>query len=174
MGLPGSASGAAPLDLDDLTGDLEAGTASEPDDRRFELGIDELGHRTTLPTQQETGAMRRLGADAAHEGVAAVDPVNEPLAHQEVEGPIDGRRRHAPTLGGKTLEDVVSADRGVAIEDELEDAPAQLGQPDTPLGADRGRPIQRVAHAEGVIVSGPRERIARLARHFGTPQLVGS
>ena len=69
--------------------------------------------------------MRPARLRAPDIGIQAVDPVDQPLAAQEVESPIDRRRRHAARVSAKLLEELVGADWRVAAPDQLQDLRAQ-------------------------------------------------
>ena len=62
-------------------------------------------------------------------GVQALDLVHEAVLEEEVERPVDGRRRDLlPLAAGQLLEDRIGAERGGAVAENVEHAPAQRRQ----------------------------------------------
>jgi len=91
---------------------------------------------------------------AADEGVEALDPVDQALFHQEVQRPVDRRRRRPLFALPEVVEDRIGADRAVAGPDQLQHPAAERGQSGPTLGANRFGQTQRVRNAARMVVRG--------------------
>src|SRR5262249_28983234 len=149
-------------DLDRGAGDGEADLLGARGDRGADAGIVELGRRLAAGADQELPDMALVGIGAADIGVERFDAVDEAVLDQELERAIDGGRLRAHTLLAEAIEQRVGTDRRVALPDQLEHAPALIGEPRAArqaLALGRG---QRVVDAERMIVAGRRKSTALL------------
>jgi hypothetical protein len=106
-----------------------------------------------LAADQELALVRVLGVAAADEGVERGDAVHQAVFQQEVQRAVHGRRRRAAAvLLAEHGEDVVGAQRLVALPHQLQHAAAQGGQAQALAGAQRVGLGQCAVHAMGVIV----------------------
>ena len=67
---------------------------------------------------------------------------------------IHGRRRSSFAIAAQSIQDLVCADRFVAIPYELQYAPPGCRQPQLALATDLIRRLQRLLHAVAVIMFG--------------------
>ena len=113
----------------------------------------QLGDLAATPAQEEGGVVRLVGHGAADEGVQAVDAMDEAVAHQKIQGAVDGRRSDAVALGAEGGQNVVGADRPMADPDDFEDAAADGGQAGMGIGADALGAGQGIRDAVTVVVA---------------------
>ena len=78
--------------------------------------------------------------------------MDQALAAEELERPIDRRRCHAPRTFGKLIEDLIGADRRVAAPDQLQHLRAQFRQTCAATGAQIVRLADRGVDAMAMIV----------------------
>ena len=93
------------------------------------------------------------GLGAADIGVQRLEPVDQPGGQQERERAIDRRRRGGTAFVAQLVEQLIGADRAVVLPHELEDPPAQGGQPQPPARAHRFGCGQGIVDAKGMVVS---------------------
>src|SRR5262249_15164853 len=146
------AGGTHALQLDGDAVDRKAGGPCALLDDVEDAAIVELGHVGAFPADQELAEMRMLRPRAADEGAERFDAVNETVIEQELESAVGRRRRRGPAVATQRIEDVVGADGGVAVPDQLEDAPAQRREPAAALRAHRGGPHKSIVDAVLVIM----------------------
>jgi hypothetical protein len=91
-------------------------------------------------------------AGAADEGVARFDAVDQALLDEELERAIDRGRLGAAAVGAQGLQELKGADRGMALPDQFQHPPADIGQPRAALTAQRLRRTQRLGDAMLVIM----------------------
>ena len=90
---------------------------------------------------------------AGEKRVAALDPVHEPLLHQEVERAIDGDRRRPCDMLCQFLDHVVGAERTVRRQQRLKHLAADRRETLAALLTHALRMRDRVRRAAGVIVT---------------------
>jgi len=84
--------------------------------------------------------------------IAGFDAVDQPLFDQELERAIDRRRLGTAAVGPQGFQNLVSADRRMALPDQLQDPPANVGQPCAAFTAQRLRRAQSFSDAMVVIM----------------------
>ena len=91
-----------------------------------------------LADQEHDEIVAAVIMHAGDEGVAALDAVDEAVVAQKIERAVDRDRRRAP-MPGEALDDLVGAERAVAVQQRLEH-----------LAAHRGEPLRAGAHSARV------------------------
>ena len=94
-----------------------------------------------------------MRARAGDEGVTAFDLVDQTVAREELQSPIDGDGRRPRALLGHALYDVVSARRRMVFRHAVEDIPALAGEPRTTPSADKLGAGEKLCRAFGMIVA---------------------
>jgi len=84
--------------------------------------------------------------------IQGVDTVDQPGAEEEAQGAVYRRGRVSTALLAQLTEDIVSADRRVALPDEFQDALANGSQSKSALGAQLLSGVQCVGHTALMIV----------------------
>ncbi len=102
-----------------MTGDLGAKPAARAAEVSVEadIGRGSLAHSAAALADQEHDELaRRVVVYAGDKGVSALDPVHQTVLPQEFEGAIRGDRRRTGAAGREPLDDLVGAERPVAVE----------------------------------------------------------
>src|SRR5262249_55799810 len=130
--------------LDHLGARPKAGLAGSARQRRADRVRGRLADGTAaLADQEHHHAAGAVVVAAGDEGVAALDAVREALLEQEVERPIDGDRRRAPTaLVLEALDQLIGADRLMSAGQGLQDLSPDRRKLGAPLAAERIGPLQ--------------------------------
>ena len=110
------------------------------------LGVAAVG------ADQEEAAVGLAGMVAADKGIHALDTVDQAVLDQEVERPVDRRRRRAEFLAAQAVEQGVGADRLVPGPDQFENPPPQRRKAQAFGGAQLLRRGKRILDAVPVVV----------------------
>ena len=91
---------------------------------------------------------------AGEKCIAAFDAVDEALLTQEVEGAVNRDRRRSSAVHRQTVDQFVGAERSMARQERLQDAPPNGRQPLLASGADRFGMGDRITGAAIMIMTG--------------------
>ena len=118
-----------------------------------------LRRRPAFAADEELTGVRRAWPRAADIGVSRLDAVNETVFEQELQRPIDRRRRDRTPAPAppQAVENLIRPDRLVTAPNEFEHTAALFGQPQAFSRADLSRAFDRLIHAGSVIVAPPRK-----------------
>ena len=108
---------------------LKAGAVGGVAQRADQREILDLVAAPAFLAQQQHALVRMVEMLAARIGVAALDLVQEAVLEQEVERPVDGRRRDRLAFAaGQRLDDRIGAERGRVFAEDREDRLTQRRQ----------------------------------------------
>ena len=110
--------------------------------------------------------MHVSGIGTTDEGIQRIEPVHEAGLDQEIQCPVHCRRRRLAVGLAQAAEDVVGADRPVAVPDDLEYASPERGEAQAAIAAQPFCRAQRCVDAVVVIVLLERCRF-RILCHVG-------
>jgi len=142
------------LELDGEAVHREAGFGGAFLDRVGDAPVVDLDGSAAVGADQELADMPVFRMVAADEGVEALDPVDQALFHQEVEGAIDRRRGGCLIPLTQIVQDRIGPDRPVAVPDQFQHSPAERGQSGPTLGANCFGQTEGIRDASGVVVRG--------------------
>ena len=110
-----------------------------------------------LADQEHNELLAGVSVHACDEGVAALDPVHQPVLTQEIERAVNGGRRQPRTLGRDAVHDLVGAERLMAAKESGQYMAAKTGE--APAALERLRLGDRhgLVHAAVMIVVGRRK-----------------
>src|SRR5450631_2057035 len=96
---------------------------------------------------------------AGHEGIAALDAMDEGVVAQELQRPINRDRRRPWPLRGQPLHDLIGAERLMTAEQDVQHLPADRGEAAALLEALRLRDRHGLAAAAAMIMIGTRKHL---------------
>lgn len=102
--------------------------------------------------EQEVTGVGSARMRAANKGVTRGNAMDQLLLQQELEGAVDRGRRRFVAFGRELVEQLISAQRPMAVPDQFQYAPAQRRQAGTAFGAEAVGRGQGVVHAVTVVV----------------------
>ncbi len=100
------------------------------------IGI-ELDHRmATLANEKLACPMPGIRVRARHKGIERFELMHKPVRDQKIQCPINRRwRGRAGPMASHMLEQIVGLYRLLAVDNQLKDAPTQIGESETTFGA---------------------------------------
>ena len=104
------------------------------------------------PANQKLSGMRAARVRATNECIEGIQAMDQVGLDQEFQRAVDCRWRHFPARSIQAIEDIVCANRLVAVPDQLQYPPALLRKPKSSLAADCHRRRNGLRHTMFVIV----------------------
>ena len=143
-------------DLDDRRFGRKAGLARGGRERSGDLGRGRLADYTAaLADQKYDEIARRMIVNAGNEGIATGNAMHEPMGAQKRERAVGRDGSKAPMFGREPLDDVVGAERLMAVEERGEHLAANGRKALALLRAARLREVHRIVEAPVVVVIRP-------------------
>jgi hypothetical protein len=144
--------GAQAPNLQGLRSYVESVALSTFGHHRSDSRVINLGGCPTLAANQQLGTMVALLVRTADKSIQRFNTVNESGANQEVECPVDCRRRCLLTITAKFIEYVVGLDRFVTTPDDLEYSVSDTGESQTLSPASCLGVLEGFGHTTCVVV----------------------
>ncbi len=126
-------------------------------DEVIDIRIVELRDAVAAATNQELTGVRTGRSRAANERVQRIETVHEIGFNKEFQRAVDGRRGRFLAVPVQRIEDIVSADRLVAVPDQFKHAAPDRGEAQPALAAQSLRRRERIGNAAPVIMCRGRE-----------------
>jgi zinc transport system substrate-binding protein len=147
------AAGAQADDFNGLAFDTETDRSGTGDYGLADHRLLQLDGRVALAADQELALVGKLRLIAADEGVERGNAVDQAVFQEKIQRTVDRRRRRATTVFfAQHGEDVIGAQRLVALPDQLQHPFAQGGQAQTLARTDALRFGQGVTDAAGMVM----------------------